>query len=104
MRAIFWACAGLATLAACDTSQYEPINIAVYPSVKRCAIKETPLDCQKLAAYLRDTLKARAGRDITVSYAGTETVEKGDTSVDQIADLLKAAGYTNVRAVRYEMK
>jgi hypothetical protein len=43
-------------------------------------------------------------RDITVSYAGTETVEKGDTSIEQIADVIKATGFKNVRAVRYEMK
>jgi hypothetical protein len=97
-------CAGVGLLAACNAEQYEPINIAVYPSVKVCAIEEQPLDCAKTAVYLRDTLKASAGREITVSYAGTETVEKGDTSVEQIAELIKAAGYKNVRAVRYEMK
>ena len=94
----------LATIAACQVEQYEPINIAVYPSVKRCMIKETVMECEKLPGYLRDLLKAGADREITVSYAGSETVEKGDTSVDQIADLIKASGYKNVRAIRYDMK
>jgi hypothetical protein len=91
-------------LAACNVEQYEPINIAVYPSTKRCAIKDVPMACETLGPYLRDTLKASVSRDITVSYAGTETVEKGDTSIEQIADVIKATGYKNVRAVRYEMK
>ncbi len=104
MRATSIIALAVTLLSACNLEQHEAINIAVYPSMKICMIKDTPLDCAKLGVYLRDTLKAKAGRDITVSYAGTETVEKGDTSIEQIAALIKASGYTNVRAIRYEMK
>jgi hypothetical protein len=93
-----------AVLSGCNVDQYEPINVAVYPSLKVCSIKETPVDCAKVGPYIRDVMKAPANRDVTVSYAGSETVEKGDTSVDQIGDLIKATGYKNVRVVRYDMK
>lgn len=91
-------------LTGCNVEQYEPINVAVYPSLKICSIKETPVDCAKVGPYIRDVMKAAANRDVTVSYAGSETVEKGDTSIEQIGDLIKATGYKNVRVVRYEMK
>ncbi|HYM35179.1 MAG TPA: hypothetical protein VET48_07245 [Steroidobacteraceae bacterium] len=67
-------------------------------------IKDKALDCGKVGAYLRDVLKAKANREISVSYAGTESAPKGDTSLEQIVDLIKATGYTNARAVRYDMK
>ena len=104
MRTLFIALASLAILTACDVSKFEPINIAVHPSLKICTIKETPMPCEKLGDYLRDTMKAPATREVTVSYAGTESVAKDDTSVEQIADLLKNVGYKNVRAIRYDMK
>lgn len=91
-------------VAGCNVEQYEPINVAVYPSLKVCTIKEAPVDCAKVGPYIRDVLKAPANRDVTVSYAGTETVEKGDTSIDQIGALIKSTGYKNVRIIRYEMK
>jgi hypothetical protein len=103
MRAIFSVLI-IVTLAGCNAEQYQSLNIAVYPSVKRCMIAEKLMQCEQLPAYLRDTLKIAANRDITISYAGTETVEKGDTSIEQIGELIKAAGYQKVRAVRYEMK
>jgi hypothetical protein len=97
-------CAAAVLLGGCNVEQYEPINVAVYPSMKICSIKETPVDCAKVGPYIRDVLKAAANRDVTVSYAGTETVEKGDTSVEQIGERIKATGYKNVRVIRYEMK
>jgi hypothetical protein len=91
-------------LAACNTEQYETIYVAVYPSTKSCAIKDKPLDCGKIGEYLRDALKATANREIAISYVGTETAPQGDTSLEQIADLIKKVGYRNVRVVRYDMK
>ncbi len=104
MRAISIVIVAAVALTACDAEQFRPINIAVYPSHKMCAIKDTPIACEKLTVYLHDVLKASKTREITVSYAGTETVEKGDTSIEQIAELIRTAGYTNVRAVRFDMK
>jgi hypothetical protein len=104
MRANFLLLLAAVALSACDTEKHQPVNIAVHPSIKVCSIDETPMACEKLGAYLRDTMKVAANREITVSYAGTESVEKGDTSVEQIAELIKATGYKNVRAVRYDMK
>jgi len=104
MRIVYSFIAAGALLSACNAEQYETINIAVHPSIKVCSIKETPMACEKLGVYLRDTMKVGVNRDITVSYAGTETVAKGDTSVEQIAELVKSTGYKQVRAVRYEMK
>ena len=89
------------TAAGCNTEQYEPINIAVYPSTMSCAVKDVPLDCTQLGAYLRDTLKVTVNREITVSFAGSEVVKPEDKSVERIADVIRKAGYTNVRVVRF---
>ena len=98
-------CGGFAAaaLSACNTERYEPINIAVYPSTMSCAIKDQGLDCTKLPEYLRDTLKATVNREITVSYAGSETVAREDKSVERIADLIRKIGYTNVRVIRFDL-
>src|SRR5689334_808368 len=93
-----------AVFAACNTEKDESINIAVYPSTKACTIKDKPIDCGTLGAYIRDEMKATAGRLITVSYAGTATASKDDTSLEQIAALIKETGYSNVRVIRYDMK
>jgi biopolymer transport protein ExbD len=93
--------AGAIFLAACNTEQYEPIYVAVYVSTKSCAIKEVPLDCQQLPQYLKETLKAKPDRVITVSLAGTEEVKKEDETVDRVAELIRSAGFTDVRAVRF---
>ena len=103
MRSIFIASFAV-LLAACNVEQYEPIAVAVYPSTKTCTIKDKPLDCGKMADYVRDTLKAKADREISVSYAGSEAVPKDDTSLEQIAALIKTAGYVNVRVIRFDMK
>ena len=93
-----------ATLAACNAEQYEPIFVAVYPSTKACTIKDVPVHCDTIGQYLRDKLKVGASREIVVSFAGSETIAKDDTSIDQIAELIKKSGYKNARAARYDMK
>ena len=92
-----------AGLFGCDTEQYQPINIAVYPSTMSCAIKDQPLDCTKLPEYLVNTLKAHANRAITVSYAGTEKPKPDDQSIERIAELIRKSGYTDVRVVRFDL-
>ena len=90
-------------MTACNVERYEPINVAVYPSTQSCAIKEQSMDCKQLANYLRDTLKAANDRDITVSFAGSENVSKDDKSIDRVAELIREAGYTNVKAYRFDL-
>jgi hypothetical protein len=90
-------------LSACNTEQYEPIHIAVYPSTKSCAVKEVPLDCKQLPQYLKETLKVKLDRVIVVSYAGTEEVTKEDPAIDRIAELIRSAGFTDVKAVRFQI-
>ena len=102
-RALWFCFAVVAGNSACNTEQYQPINIAVYPSTMSCAIKEQPLDCTKLPEYLRDTLKAAPNREITVSYAGTEMPKPEDKSVDRIGELIRKAGYTDVKVVRFDL-
>jgi hypothetical protein len=94
---------GSLALAACNTEQYEPIHIAVYVSTKSCAIKEVPLACEQLPQYLKETLKVKPDREITVSVAGTEDVSKEDKTIDRIAELIRAAGFTDVKAVRFQI-
>jgi hypothetical protein len=93
----------VAAVAACNTEQYQPINIAVYPSTMSCAIKEQSLDCTKLPEYLVETVKATANREITVSYAGTEKPTANDKSIERIAELIRKAGYTDVKVIRFDL-
>ncbi len=89
------------TLAACNLEHDTPVSVVVYPTIKRCAIKEQPVDCGQLGIYLRDTLKIDANRRVDVSVAGTDPISKDDKSIDRIADLIRAAGYKDVRALRF---
>jgi hypothetical protein len=90
-------------LSACNTEQYEPIYVAVYVGTKSCAIKDVPLDCKQLPEYLRDTLKVKPDREITVSTTGTEEVSKEDQTIDRIAEYIRANGFSNVKAVRFQL-
>ena len=92
-----------AVFAGCNAEQYEPINVAVYPSTMSCAIEDKPLDCTQLGIYIRDTLKAAPDREITVSFAGTEKTSPDDKSVDRIAEVIRKAGFTNVRVIRFDL-
>jgi 5-deoxy-D-glucuronate isomerase len=94
---------GTLFLSACNTEQYEPIHIAVYVSTKSCSIKEVPLDCQQLPQYLKETLKVKPDREITVSVTGTEDVSKEDQTIDRIAEYIRANGFTDVKAVRFQL-
>lgn len=89
--------------AACDTEQYQPIHIAVYPSTTSCTIKEHSLQCSQLGVYLRETLKVDSTHEITVSFGGSEKVARDDKSIDRIAEVIRKAGYTNVKTVRFDM-
>jgi hypothetical protein len=90
-------------LYACNTEQYQPINIAVYPSTRSCTIKDYVLDCSTLPEYLVNTVKAHAGREITVSYAGTEKPSPEDKSLERIAELIQKAGFKDVKVIRFDM-
>jgi hypothetical protein len=93
------------TAAACDVSQQLPVTVVVYPSTARCTViqndQEQPVQCAQLGVHLRDVLKIAADRQIDVSLPGSEAVTKEDKSIDLIADRIRAAGYSNVRSVRF---
>lgn len=89
------------SLAACNAEQEAAITVVVYPTVKRCAIKEQPVECAQLGAYLHDTLKIDVNRRVYVSVAGTDPISKEDTSIDRIAALIRVSGYKDVRALRF---
>jgi hypothetical protein len=89
----------------CGVNQETPLSVVVYPAVKRCTVvqaeKELEVECTQLGAYLRDTLKISVGRQINVSFSGAESVPKEDTSIDRIAEVIRAAGFKDVRAYRF---
>ena len=95
------------TCAACNVNQELPLNVVVYPKVKRCTVvqqeKEQEIECTQLGTYLRDTLKINAARQINVSFSGTDNVPKEDQSIDRVAELIRASGFKDVRAFRFQM-
>ena len=95
-------------IVACDVNQELPITVVVYPSEKRCTVKqdekETPVDCAQLGAYLRDTLKIASKRQVDVSTSASENVPKEDQSIDRIAEVIRASGFTDVRVWRFGMQ
>ena len=91
-------------LAACDMSRFEPVTVAVYPSTHSCSVNETKLDCEKVGDYLRDTMKISLDHHIDVSYTGTDPpASKDDPMVDQIANTVRAAGFKDVNAARFDL-
>lgn len=97
--------ATLSALSGCNSADENWITVVVYPVAGRCAIKqgeqEQAVDCKQIATQLRDVMKLSADRQIDVSLSGSEEVSKEDRSVDVIAELIRKAGYRNVRAVRF---
>jgi hypothetical protein len=104
VRSFIVTAAALATTA-CGVNQEVPLSVVVYPSVKRCTVvqhdKEQEVECAQLGVYLRDTLKINAGRQINVSFSGSDTVPKEDSSIDRVAELIRASGFKDVRAYRF---
>jgi len=95
----------MVTLAACDVSKFEPVTIAVYPSTHKCSIKNESLDCEKVGDYLRDTMKVSFDHHIDVSYTGADPpASKDDPMVDQVANTVRAAGYKDVNAARFDLR
>ncbi len=83
-------------------SKYEPVTVAVYPSTHKCTIDDQPIVCDQIGEYLRDTLKINTSRQIDVSYTGADPGHKGDTMLDQVADNVRAAGFKQVNAARFD--
>jgi len=93
------------TLAACDMSKFEPVTVAVYPSTHSCSINDTKLDCEKVGGYLHDTMKVSPDHHIDVSYTGADPpASKDDPMVDQVANTVRAAGYKDVNAARFDLR
>lgn len=109
MRTLIPVCTVLciAMLAACDVNmnQEAPFTVVVYPVAKRCTVKpteqEVEVDCMQVGVYLRDTLKINPARQVDVSLSGSDNVPKEDQSVDKVAELIRAAGFKDVRTWRF---
>jgi len=90
---------------ACDMSRFEPVTVAVYPSTHSCSINDTKLDCEKVGDYLHDTMKVSPDHHIDVSYTGADPpASKDDPMVDQVANTVRAAGYKDVNAARFDLR
>ena len=104
-RFLILICVALMTLlTGCDMSRFEPITIAVYPSTHSCSINDTKVDCEKAGDYLRDTMKVALDHHVDVSYTGSDPpASKDDPMVDQVANTVRAAGYKDVNAARFDL-
>jgi hypothetical protein len=95
------------SLVACDVNMNQEMHftVVVYPIDKRCTVKpteqEVEVDCMQLGVYLRDTLKINPARQIDVSLSGSTDVPKEDQSIDKVAELIRAAGFKDVRTWRF---
>lgn len=94
----------LTVLSGCELPQNESVIVAVYPSRQQCGINKERMTCGEIAAYLHDTLKVKSDRRVVVSAVGADPLPKNDTSLDKIAETIRAVGYTNVRTANFNMK
>jgi hypothetical protein len=62
------------------------------------------MTCDKVAAYLRDTLKIKLSRQVIVSSVGIDPLPKEDQSLEKIAETITAAGFKDVRTARFDVK
>jgi hypothetical protein len=94
----------LLVLAGCKQPEPDYTTVAVYPTTQQCGVNEQMMSCDKVAAYLRDTLKIKPGRQVVVSSVGIDPLPKEDQSLEKIAETITAAGFKDVRTARFDMK
>lgn len=78
--------------------------MVVYQTTQRCTIKDQPVDCAQVAAYLRDTLKIKPERQVVVSFTGADSGSKEDPILDAVAAEVRTAGFKDVRTARFDFK
>jgi len=91
----------LCSLTACKIDEQEAVTVVVYRSTQQCTVKEKPVDCAQVGTYLRDTLKLKPERQIAVSFTGSDPGSKEDPILDTVASIVRAAGFKDVRAIRF---
>jgi hypothetical protein len=91
-------------LTSCKEPEPDYTTVAVYPTTQRCGINEQMMTCDKVAAYLHDTLKIKPDRQIIVSSVGADPLPKEDQSLEKIAATITAIGFKDVRTARFDMQ
>lgn len=94
----------LCTLVGCNVAEKDEVIVAVYPTTKRCAIREQPVDCAQAGVYLRDTLKIKPEREVVASFTGSDPGSKDDPILDNVAADIRASGFKNVRTARFDLQ
>ncbi len=94
----------LLLLTGCKPPEPDYTTVAVYPTTQQCGVNEQMMPCQKVAAYLRDTLKIKPERQVIVSSVGIDPLPKDDSSLDKIAETITAIGFKDVRTARFDVK
>jgi|GEM_PF-2228993 len=88
----------------CKEPEPDYTTVAVYPSTQQCGINEQMMTCDKVAAYLHDTLKLAPTRQVIVSSVGSDPLPKEDQSLEQIAATIAAVGFKDVRTARFDLQ
>ena len=91
-------------LAACKQPEPDYTTVAVYPTTQQCGVNEQMMTCDKVAAYLHDTLKIKSERQVIVSSVGSDPLPKEDQSLEKIAETITAVGFKDVRTARFDVK
>jgi hypothetical protein len=99
---LLWLAPLLLLTAGCKQPEPDYTIVAVYPSTQRCGVNEQMMTCGEVAAYLRDTLKLKPERQVTVSSVGIDPLPKEDQSLEKIAETITAAGFKDVRTARFD--
>jgi hypothetical protein len=94
----------LLVLAGCKQPEPDYTTVAVYPTTKQCGVNEQMMTCDKVAAYLHDTLKIKPERQVIVSSVGIDPLPKEDQSLEKIAETITALGFKDVRTARFDVK
>jgi hypothetical protein len=94
----------LLMLASCKEPEPDYTTVAVYPTTQQCGIDEQMMTCDKVAAYLHDTLKLSPTKRIVVSSVGSDPLPKEDQSLEKIAETITAVGFKDVRTARFDVQ
>jgi hypothetical protein len=95
--------AALLALSGCNTEQYQPITVAVYPNLEKCVIQEHMLPCTEAGTHLRDKLSIKLDRQIDVSMYRMDK-SHNETDVEKVAVVVRAAGFTDVKVWRFSFE
>jgi len=104
---IFGLIASTSTFLGCNAANQVPVTVAVYPGAQNCTVKlddvEQPVACAAMGKHLLEQLKIPVERQIDVSMFRMEK-SHNEKDIDAVAEVIRAAGYKDVKVWRFGLE